>query len=436
MASPGYALSNEHITTRYAILIDAGPGPGHPPEMDARIPGAASGSKDEPRFTTLTLDRRRFLVLVAGAAAGLALAPELTRAARRVAAVAGPGWTLPDAAPAGSLDTARALIGAAILAPSYWNAQPWRFAVDADELRLALDLDRTLPASDPDRRFTLQSLGGALENLLVAARAWGLRPSVQYLPWGTSARPGVSLVAARVRWESGDQRRDRPMFAALTQRRSNPRRFDGRALTLSERAQLQAQVPEELGLHWIEDRATIRQVAGVVHDATELRARDTVSQRERMRWLRPGDREARRSGDGVTPERLGLSGPMGWLASRGLHPGSRGYTWGTSSLAHEAEDAVRSSGALALVTGPGAHEATCLLAGQAYERLALKATALGLAQQPLSAPIESERHRAELAHRFGASGEEPLLLVRFGHARPPAATPRRGVALVTSYHTS
>ena len=90
--------------------------------------------------------------------------------------------------------------GAAILAPSYWNAQPWRFEVDANELRLTLDPGRTLPFCDPDQRFALLSLGAALENLLVAARAWGLQPAVQYLPFGTHVRHGASLVAARITW--------------------------------------------------------------------------------------------------------------------------------------------------------------------------------------------------------------------------------------------
>ena len=134
--------------------------------------------------------------------------------------------------------------------------------------------------------------------------------------------------------------------------------------------------------------------------------------------------------------RIGLSGPLGWLAAHTLHPHGHGFGWGTSSLAHEAEDAVRSAGALALLTAPQKQDATFLLAGQAYERLALKATTFGLAQQPLSAAIESEPHRAVLARAFGAAGEDPLLLVRLGRAHPVPPTARRTVALVSTYRTS
>ena len=63
-----------------------------------------------------------------------------------------------------------------------------------------LDPARTLPGCDPDLRFAQMSLGAALENLLVAARAWGQQPTVHYLPWGLASRPGA---AARHRFHVG-----------------------------------------------------------------------------------------------------------------------------------------------------------------------------------------------------------------------------------------
>jgi len=97
---------------------------------------------------------------------------------------------------------------------------------------------------------------------------------------------------------------------------------------------------------------------------------------------------------------------------------------------------VRSSGALALLTLPRRSDAGWLVGGQAYERFALRAATLGVSQHPLASPIASEHHRAGIAQRFHATGEEPLLLVRLGHAKSPSPTARRGVALVSTYRTS
>lgn len=397
-----------------------------------RHPADAAG----PEFTALHLDRRRFLVLVGGVAALQALQPAYAWAKRAATLPALQPWRLPDALPGHPIEAARALIGAAILAPSHWNAQPWRFEVDNAELRLLLDAERTLPLDDPDQRFAQMSLGCALENLLVAARAWGQQPRVRYLPWGTTARPGTSLVAASVTWIAADRARDRLLFSAITERRSNARSFDGRAITMPNRSQLLAQVGEEARVHWLEDRADIHAVADLAHDAVHVVMRDRAAQAERRRWLRSSDGDVREHGDGVTSERLGLSGPAGWLSGRALHPRSRFYGWGTASMAKDTRDLIRSAGGLALFTLPARSDAGWIVGGQAYERFALRAATLGIAQQPLSAPVASAQHRPLLARRFHAEGEEPLLLVRLGHAKRPSPMPRRGVALVSTYRTS
>ena len=388
-------------------------------------------------FATIPLDRRRFLVLLGGAAALHTLEPALAWARKAAGTLpALQPWALPDSLPAAPLEAARALIGAAILAPSHMNTQPWRFEVDTNELRLMLDAQRTLPLDDPDQRFAQMSLGAALENMLVAARAWGQHPNVRYLPWGTTPRPGTPLAAASVTWQPMDRARDRLFFGALTERRSYARSYDGRAITIPNRGQLLAQVGEEVRVHWLEDRADVNAVADLAHDAVRDVMTDRAAQAERRQWLRGSDDESRKKGDGVTPERLGLGGPAAWLSGRSMSPESRFYGFGASSLAKNTRDLVRSSGALALLTLTARHDAGWIVGGQAYERFALRCSTLGIAQQPLSAPIASARIREIMARRFQAEGEEPLLLIRLGHAKSPDPTPRRGVALVSTYRMS
>ena len=403
-----------------------------------------SGSSRRPRsassdagFATLPLDRRRFLVLLGGAAALSALEPTLAWAKRASDTLPDlQPWSLPDGLPAAPIEAARALIGAAILAPSLLNSQPWRFEVDTQELRLMLDSQRTLPLDDPDQRFAQMSLGAALENMLIAARAWGQQPSVRYLPWGSHPRPGMSLAAASVTWKPMERARDRLLFGVLTERRSNPRTYDGRAISIPNRGQLLAQVGEEVRVHWMEERADVLAMGDLVHDAVREVMSDRAAQAERRQWLRGSDEDSRRRGDGVTPERLGLGGMAAWISGRSMNPDSRFYGVGASSLAKDLRDRVRSSGALALLTLSARHDAGWIVGGQAYERFALRCATLGIAQQPLAAPVQSSRHRSILTRRFQAEGEEPLLLVRLGHAKAPSATPRRGVALVSTYRAS
>lgn len=391
---------------------------------------AQSRPNGSRRERAQTLGRRKFLVLVGSAGAAATLHP-LDAWARRVRSLTPlQPWSLAPEMPGTPIETARALIGAAVLAPSDWNSQPWMFEVDGASIRIVADARRALPVTDPDRRGMLLSLGAALENLLIAARSYGLRPSVIYAP-----HQGANGVVAEVSWTPGDQRRDRSLFGMIRERRTNRRDYDGRALFTQNRAQLTAQVPEGINLHWIDDRDRVGRVADLVHEATRLQMNDARAQAEQYGWLR-FDGEEKRRGDGVPVRALAFAGPAEWFASRYFNPRSMFRKFGSDSSAKQARGQIKSSGAIALLTATRTDEATRLMGGQTFQRFALKATAFGIAHQPFSAPVEVERVRHTLLAEFGAVGEDPLLLVRLGHAKAPEPTPRRAVSVVATFRNT
>jgi nitroreductase len=385
-------------------------------------------------FIAQPIDRRHFLLAAGGLAAVATLGPRLAWAKKasqfRLPASPLQPWTLPEDPPASVLEEARALIGAAVLAPSEWNTQPWRFEVEHASVRMVTDPTRLLPRTDPDSRGLMISLGAALENLLIAARAYGLRPTVEYFP-----RAGANGVVAEVIWADGDVRRDRALFAAIPARRTNRREYDGRGIFPEQRAQLVAQVPEGLTLHWMDDRAGIREVAKLAHDAVRDQSGNEKTAAEQFAWMRFGD-EARKRGDGVPVDNLEMGPVTSLMARRYFNPRSWFSRFGPEHAAREARDGLRSAGALVLLGAPKRDQVQWLMGGQAWERFALQAAALGLALQPVSAPIEIERYRAPLLHAFEATGEEPLMLARLGRAKPPAATTRRSVALVATFRNT
>ncbi|TMQ73998.1 MAG: hypothetical protein E6K81_01810 [Candidatus Eisenbacteria bacterium] len=386
----------------------------------------AAGS--EPRFWSVPIDRRRFLIVVAGASAYAALRPYGALAIQHGTPLPPlQPWTLPDQPPTEEVEVARALIAAAVLAPSHWNAQPWRFEVEGPLIRLLADPQRALPIMDPDRRAMRLSLGAALENLLITARAWGLHPTVTYRPPGDP-----SQVVAEVAWTVGAAPRDRALFQAIVDRRTNRDAYDERGLFPENRASLTVQVPGDFRVHWIDDPEQIHAVADLVHDAVHEQVLDRRAEAERFAWMRFDD-QARERGDGVSIEALALGGPAKWFAGHYFNPNSWLLGQGAGSLSKQARGGVRSAGALALLTSPTPREEAWVMGGQVYERFALKATQLGIAQQPINAPLEQDRYRAELVRRFGAAGEQPLMFVRLGHADRPKGVERRGVALVASF---
>jgi len=406
-----------------------------PPERPGPSSGRPTRSAGTPAGAP-RLSRRRFLataaLATAAAGAGSALRPAAAFA-RRLARDPLPlqPWALPARAPAEPVEFARAVMGAAVLAPSHWNAQPWRMEWDPGTIRLVADPARALPTLDPDRRSMLIGVGAALENMLVALRAYGQQPVVAYFP---SERDRAQV--ASVSWTPADAPRDRLLFGAIPERRTNRRGYDGRGLFPENRLALNALIPSELRLHWIEEHDAIRAVAEMTADATEAQVRDAKAQRERYAWMRFGDGEARRRGDGITVDALELGGPARWLAGRYFDPSSFFLGFGAGSAAKQARDDVRSSGALVLLSAPQGGDLAAVTAGQAFERFALRATTLGVAHQPISAPIEVARFHDDLLRAFGAIGEEPMLFVRLGHARRPGPSVRRAVSQVASFRNS
>jgi len=93
--------------------------------------------------------------------------------------------------------TVTAWVGDAVMAPSMHNAQPWqfRYVPATGELRLRMDLTRSMPHTDSHHRSMHVSCGAALFNLRVAAAHAGwtahvleqaranvlIRPDVRYV---------------------------------------------------------------------------------------------------------------------------------------------------------------------------------------------------------------------------------------------------------------
>ncbi|MBI1798271.1 MAG: hypothetical protein HYR73_01125 [Candidatus Eisenbacteria bacterium] len=369
--------------------------------------------------------------MLGSAAAYTALRPHLALARRASLAPGLQPWSVPSDPPSNPIDLSRALIGAAVLAPSHWNAQPWRFEVEGNSIRLVADVSRALPITDPDRRSMMMGLGASLENLLIAARAWGLRPTVEYFPQGAT-----HAVVASVTWSEGEPRRDRGLFAAIPERRTNRRSYDGRGIYPQNRAQLLAQVSGDTMLHWMDDREQIRRLADLAHDASRTQSLERRAAAEQSAWIRGDDSEARKRGDGVTVNELEVPGLAHWLPGRAFNPDSWFHRFGVESAGRQVRDGLRSSGAAVLLTTTRRGESAWLMAGQTFQRIALRATQLGIANQPISAPIEVDRSRGELLRLFGATGEEPLLLARLGHAGTPDPSVRRSVSVVATFRNS
>jgi len=318
----------------------------------------------------------------------------------------------------------RFLLNYAVLAPSLYNSQPWRFEIENDTIRLYACTDRAVPVADPEGRELVVSCGAALLLLRVAARFFGLTYHLQLQP--DPAQPTL-LATFAISGEEPATPAEIDLFTAIQTRHTYRGRFTERAIPprvvrrMREAAAIEGsrlQAVSEL-----EDRKRLRDAA---LEAEHSRWRDPRFCREWSEWLRPEETNA---GDGLPAVTLGLRKALvPWLplVMRTLPAGT------APGQSHDAS-AIDAPLFLCLET-PGDSVRDWLLAGQALGRVLLTAASAGLQASFLSHLIQQPEHREQLGQLLHTQ-HRPQVLLRVGYpAQSAAPTPRRVVDEVAQHH--
>jgi nitroreductase len=337
-------------------------------------------------------------------------ATELTRSVWKVDADDFP-------ADASTEEQARFLLRYAILAPSSHNAQPWRFRIEGNTVHVAAAESRWLTVADPDKRELFVSLGCAVENLVVAAEGFGFDPAVTYDADDTDRVATVTLGGAGD--GDGDASTERSArFDALTTRRTNHDPFDGEPLAPSVRERLVAAVDEDedededaVTLHLV-DGETKRTVGELQAEADRLQMADSAYRKELGHWIGLGA--------------LGQS----WLVARVGQAVVSHLDLGDREAAKNSM-LIESAPVVAVLTTETDDRRARLETGRAFERVALRASAEGVAVHPMSQLLERSDLRARLAAEIGLDGAKPQHLFRLGGVDEAAGhTPRWPVETV------
>jgi len=302
----------------------------------------------------------------------------------------------------------RFLLRYAILAPSVKNTQPWSFAVDGRTVRIYADRGRALTVTDPDRRELYISVGCALENLLVAAEHFGMAHEVRYTPEGDDAE----LAAIAEFWAGGARTPERQAIPldALVQRHNDNSLYRDAPLSLDLRRRLYECVAEpDLRLELSDD--------GLFRSWMD----ELTFEADRAEFANPGFRRE-----------LGQSIGQGVFSAPGIKARLAGLLVSRVDLgdavANHDRELVASAALLGLVLGEEDTHAVHLRSGQLFERVWLKATALGVSVHPMSQTMRTPELREAVADLVVGHGWSPQHLFRVGFSTRetrPRHTPRR-----------
>ena len=351
--------------------------------------------------------------LMSGGGAGLAALLAGCGDATDMSTYAGAARTSREPMPghAGLVDCVRY----ATLAANGHNTQPWRFSLSARRVDILPDLSRRTPVVDPDDHHLWSSLGCAAENFLIAARAQSLHGDVGFDQTGEGR-----LVLDLDRGPGGTD----DLFEAVTRRQCTRSDYDGRPVAASDLKTLEdAARIEGVRIIYILDKPRIETAVEHVVAGNTAQMEDEAFVDELRHWLRFNDGQALATRDGLYSAASGNPTLPGWLAHL-LFP----LVFRTGGENDKYARQIRSSSGIAVFVSAKDDREHWVKAGRAYQRFALKATALGIAQAFVNQPVEVAALRSEFAQWLGLdAGERPDLVVRFGHAPPLPMSLRRPV---------
>ena len=315
------------------------------------------------------------------------------------------------------------LIELAARAPSVHNTQPWRFTVTGQAIELYADASRQL-MEDLTGREMIISCGAALFGLRLAIRSLGCRPEVDLFP-----EPSQRHLLARVRAGRPEPMTpdERAMLRAVPHRHTHRGPFEPGSLPGGLLAWLQDDATAEgATLAVIGGGPAYQRLTAILGSWSRWRDLYPTSpagirtRAETLRWTREADSGAR---DGVPAYAFpaAAGGAAGRLPQRDFDLG-RGWGFPPSGGPPAPVTAV--------LVAEGENQQSWLRAGQALQRILLRAASHWVFARLQTQPLQSASVRAQIRSSLRATGS-PQLLLELGLARTTHPTARRLAEVLT-----
>lgn len=282
--------------------------------------------------------------------------------------------------------TLQKIADAAIAAPSGGNAQPWKFYYRGGRIYIFHDRYYSYSLLDHKDLGSYVSIGAAIENISLQARAEGYDTEIQYFP----LKDNRTLVAI-ADFSPAPQGSSRQEVAAFITRRLTNRTVSERVpLPPSAYEDLEAAISDYQGakVHFITEPAAIQQLGEVLATAEMLRMLHPRGHYDtfvnELRWT-PEENEAKR--DGMDVATLGVSKAETLALKVAADPEAISFIRsvdGGKGMKKIARKAIAGASAIGIVTMPHHTGLDYLNTGRAVERLWIEANKAGIALQPFA----------------------------------------------------
>lgn len=371
------------------------------------------------RFT-----RRTFLAKASASLLALYSAPFLAGCGGTVRSKTGGFPSLPENS--GKIDqTSAAILYYASLAPSGHNAQPWSVKLKSlSEWVVSADPRRRLPAADPDNRALLIGIGAFLENLFLAARAFGYDANIDII-----AENAFDTAIAKVTLQAA-----KPVeypLERLTMRRTVKKGLLAGELKRDDISALTKAIGPDI-VYFPRTSMHAQCIEEAQVEAYRIQTHRQEALKELTAWLRLNDREAREHRDGLTTEGMEIGGLKGWYIRNFMSPEDMMSDFSKKMSIDLNEELVQQGAGWIVITSKSHHVADIIESGRQFERVALISRERKIALAPMTQLIEEHtvreafdsHHKAEII---------PQMVLRVGYLNhyPDPVSLRRPVHCFT-----
>jgi len=328
------------------------------------------------------------------------------------------------------------LVQSAILAASPHNTQPWLFKISDSSIDLYVDLKRNIGAIDPLLRELHMGVGCALENLLLAAKAYGYSYQLDYFPNSSDLTHVVNIRLRK------DETVSSALYHAIPRRHTNRGPHDMTNTVPINALNTLSMLGEQftkVKVVWIEDENHRDSFFDLNTKATKELINDQEQSKASFRWLRNSWQELQAKKDGVSIDTTGISPVMRAIAKI-IPPVSREsgdqYFFDAMKNLKNVTDRVG-----IIVAKNNSDNTQRMQGGRYWQRMHLWGTTQGLAMQPVNqVPERIDRahslgeesiFNSELQRLIGESHWQALMPFRIGNPQQEALkSPRRFVSEV------
>ncbi len=306
------------------------------------------------------------------------------------------------------------LVRYATLAANSHNTQPWLFKIGSRRITISPDFSRRCPVVDPDDHHLYASLGCATENIVHAAKAFGLKANVS-----VENNPGnvIDIHFEPISIETTE------LFQAIPKRQCTKVTYSGKKVSAEELKILETAAQDQgISTQLFTDKKNMEAILEYVVQGNTAQMRDDAFIKELKDWVRFNASSALKHGDGLFSATSGNPTAPNWLGGLIFN-----MAFTEKAENDKYKEQIRSSAGVIAFVSEQDNVEHWVKAGRSYQRFALQATALGLKHAFINQPVEVPEVRSQFASYLNNGDRRTDLLVRFGYGPEMLKTMRRPI---------